>query len=148
VTSTEAASTGRIVAGVDGSNSSIAAMHWAARQSKLTGSSLQVIMTWEWPTTYGWAIPFADNYDPATEAQRYLDEIVEKLRGEHPDLAVQARVFEGHPALILVDASAAADLLVVGSRGHGEFVGMLLGSISEHCAAHAHCPVVVFRDRQ
>jgi nucleotide-binding universal stress UspA family protein len=51
----------------------------------------------------------------------------------------------GHPAPILVEASKGADLLVVGSRGHGEFVGMLLGSVSEHCAMNAHCPVLVHR---
>jgi nucleotide-binding universal stress UspA family protein len=52
---------------------------------------------------------------------------------------------EGHPATRLIEASAGADLLVVGSRGHGAFAGMLLGSVSEHCVAHASCPVVVVR---
>ena len=51
----------------------------------------------------------------------------------------------GHPAPILVEASKGADLLVVGSRGHGEFVGMLIGSVSEYCATNAHCPVLVHR---
>jgi nucleotide-binding universal stress UspA family protein len=55
------------------------------------------------------------------------------------------RVIDGHPAPVLVEASKGAELLVVGSRGHGEFVGMLIGSVSEYCAAHAHCPVLVHR---
>ena len=58
---------------------------------------------------------------------------------------VLARVVEGSPARSLLDISKGADLLVLGSRGHGPFVGMLLGSVSEYCAAHATCPVVVVR---
>jgi len=56
-------------------------------------------------------------------------------------------VVEGPPAPTLVEASHRADLLVVGSRGHGEFTGMLIGSVSNHCASHAHCSVVVHRPR-
>lgn len=51
----------------------------------------------------------------------------------------------GHPAEVLVDESKAADLLVVGSRGHGAITGVLIGSVSIHCVTHAHCPVVVVR---
>ena len=58
---------------------------------------------------------------------------------------IDPRVVSGHPAPILVEASKGADLLVVGSRGHGEFVGMLIGSVSEYCATNAHCPVLVHR---
>ena len=56
---------------------------------------------------------------------------------------MDGRLVEGHPAGILIEASAQADLLVVGSRGHGGFVGALLGSVSHRCVAHALCPVVV-----
>ena len=63
----------------------------------------------------------------------------------HPGVTVDRRVVNGHPARVLVDASKDADLLVIGSRGHGEFVGMLIGSVGIHCAAHAHCPVLVHR---
>jgi nucleotide-binding universal stress UspA family protein len=59
---------------------------------------------------------------------------------------VRTEVVEGHPALVLVEVSNGADLLVVGNRGHGGFAGMLLGSVSEHCVTHAHCPVLVMRD--
>ena len=60
------------------------------------------------------------------------------------------RFSNGHivtPAAVLTDASAGADLLLEGSRGHDGFAGMLLGSVSGHVAAHAHCPVVVVRHR-
>ncbi len=136
----------RIVAGVDGSESSVAALHWAARQAVLTGSTLEAIMTWEWPIDYGWTPPIPDEYDPASQSATILEGIVAKVREQHQDLVVSSKVVEGHPAPVLVKSSIGADLLVVGSRGHGEFAGMLLGSVSEHCATNAHCPVLVFRE--
>jgi nucleotide-binding universal stress UspA family protein len=148
LTSPQAAPTGTIIAGVDGSDSSIGALEWAAHQAHLMGSRLEVIMTWEWPTTYGWAVPLPPEYSPAAEAQKVLDMAIDGVRKIHPELGLAPRLVEGHPAPVLVEASRSADLLVVGSRGHGEFVGMLLGSVSEHCVTYAHCPVVVFRERR
>ncbi len=137
--------TSRIVVGLDGSASSFEALSWAARQAVMTGSSLEIVMTWEWPSSYGWAVPVPDDFDPEADVQRTLDTAVAGVRAEHPDLRVDRRVISGHPAPILVEASEGADLLVVGSRGHGEFVGMLIGSVSEHCAANARCPVLIHR---
>jgi nucleotide-binding universal stress UspA family protein len=137
--------TGRIVVGLDGSSSALAALSWAARQADLTGSTLEILMTWEYPSSYGWAVPVPDDFDPESDVQRVVDTAVASARAEHPGLEVFARLVNGHPAPILVEASKGADLLVVGSRGHGEFVGMLIGSVGAHCAAHAHCPVLVHR---
>jgi nucleotide-binding universal stress UspA family protein len=148
VMSSERSSGRTIVAGIDGSASSIRALHWAARQAQLTGSPLEVITAWEWPSNYGWSIPLPDGYDPASDAQRLLDDCIPEVRKTHPDLDLQTRVVQGHPAPTLVQASRDADLLVVGSRGHGEFTGMLLGSVSEYCVANADCPVVVTRGHQ
>ncbi len=136
----------RIVVGVDGSRSSIEALELAARQAELTGATLEAIAAWEWPSSYGWMLPVPEGWDPAADAQKILDEAVGTLRRTHPSITVVTRVVEGHAAPVLVSASKGADLLVVGSRGHGEFAGMLLGSVSEHCIAHAHCPVLVVRD--
>lgn len=135
----------RIVAGVDGSAASLRALEWAVRQAELTDANLEVISTWEWPESFGWAaVP--SGYNPEKDTQDLLDPLIVALRAEHPHVAISSTVVEGHPAPLLVRASHGADLLVVGSRGHGEFIGMLIGSTSEHCVANAACPVVVFRE--
>jgi nucleotide-binding universal stress UspA family protein len=135
---------GRILVGVDGSPSSLSALEWAATQAELTGNALKIVITWDWPTSFGWsAIP--EGYDPGGEATHVLEEIVASARKAHPDLQIESDTVEGHPAPVLVESSRGAALLVVGSRGHGEFSGMLLGSVSEHCVSNAHCPVLVYR---
>ena len=138
---------GTIVAGFDGSAASLEALAWAARQADLTGSTLQIVMTWDWPSSYGWAVPIPTDFDPEKDVQEAVDTAIAGLRAEHPDLVVDTRLVEGHPAPVLVEASKNADLLVVGSRGHGEFVGMLIGSVSAHCVTNAHCPVLVYRGK-
>jgi len=91
---------------------------------------------------------YAENFDPERDARQVVEGIVQTVRHEHPDLTVHTEVIEGHPAPTLIDASQGAELLVVGSRGHGAFVGMLLGSVSEHCVSHAQCPVGVVRHKR
>jgi nucleotide-binding universal stress UspA family protein len=138
-------STHRIVVGIDGSESSVGALHWAAQQAGLSGSALAVVMTWEWPTSFGIGAYFPDDYDPASDAHKMLDDAIEKLRGAYPDVTIRPIIVEGHPAPALVEASQGADLLVVGSRGRGGFSGMLLGSVSEYCAHHVPCPITIVR---
>ncbi len=138
---------GGIVAGVDGSPTSLEALAWAVRQAELTGSMLHIVMTWEWPPTYAWAVPIPDDWDPEEEMHKSLSAIAAEVRTEHPELVFDASLVEGHPVPNLIEASKGADLLVVGCRGHSEFVGMLLGSVSENCAMNAHCPVLVYRPR-
>jgi nucleotide-binding universal stress UspA family protein len=140
-----AQATGRIVVGIDGSEAATDALRWGARQAALTGSPLEVIMTWEWPASLGWSVPVPDDYDPESDVRQTLDAAVDAALADHPEITVERRVVNGHPAPVLVDASKGADLLVIGSRGHGEFVGMLLGSVSEFCTTNAHCPVLVHR---
>ena len=135
----------RIVVGIDGSPSSIAALEWAANQAELTGASLEVLMTWEWLTGYGWS-PIDPDFDQERVCQTALSDHLKPVRDAHPGISIQPMAIEGHPAPLLVRASEGADLLVVGSRGHGEFVGVLLGSVSEHCVISAHCPVLVLHE--
>jgi len=141
----DAARRPRIVVGVDGSEQSRQALRWAARQAELTGGRLEVLTTWELPTTFGWVPPYPPDFNPAQDAQRAAEEEVAGVLREHPDVEVHVTVVEGHPVPPLVQASHGADLLVLGSRGHGEFAGMLLGSVSQHCVAAAACPVLVWR---
>lgn len=136
---------GRIVVGFDGSSSALAALAWATRQAKLTGGELEVVTAWEWPKSYGFATPIPDNYQPEEEARKILEPAVEKARAEHPGVSIHASVREGYPIQVLMEASRDAELLVVGSRGHGELAGMLIGSVSAYCVAHSPCPVVVLR---
>ena len=145
MTAAHAPGTGRIVVGIDGSASSLDALAWAARQAELTGADLEIVMTWEWPSSLGWAVPVPDNFEPEEDVRKALETAVAGVHAEHPDVRIDPRVVSGHPAPILVEVSKGADLLVVGSRGHGEFVGMLIGSVSEYCATNAHCPVLVHR---
>lgn len=134
-----------IVVGLDGSASSIAAMNWAAHQAELTGARLDAVTAWQWPSKYQWTRTPPD-YDPAGDTQKSVDAVIDEVRSAYPSVAIQSTVVEGNPARVLVEKSQGAELLVVGSRGHGEFPGMLLGSVSQHCATSAHCAVVVLRD--
>ncbi len=143
---TENGSTHTIVVGVDGSDSSIAAARWACEQAQVTGSHLEVVAAWRWPFSWGAPIPIPTGFDPAADAQSMIDQITEPLAREFPTVTIGSRVVEGHPAEVLVEASRHADLLVVSSRGHGEFSGMLIGSVSQHCVSHAASPVVVYRE--
>ena len=135
---------GKVVVGVDGSPSSQQALRWAARQARLTGEELHAVSAWDYPVTAEWAYAL-ERIDWPGNARKALDDAV--TASLHPDEAerVQRSVVQGYPARVLLDAAAEADLLVVGSRGRGGMVGMLLGSVSQHVVTNARCPVVVIR---
>jgi nucleotide-binding universal stress UspA family protein len=82
---------------------------------------------------------------PKASAQAVLEGLVAELEERTPAVDVTSAMEEGNPVEVLIERSKECDLLVVGSRGHGGFAGMLLGSVSQHLVAHAHCPVVVVR---
>ena len=132
-----------IVVGVDGSEPSLKALRWAAQQARLTGATLRVLTTWEVATGTGWVPTFPVDYDPQAVARQALDEAITEALGADPDVAVERIVKEGHAAPVLLAAAKDADLLVVGSHGHGAFAGMLIGSVSEHLVRHAPCAIVV-----
>lgn len=137
---------GRIVVGVDGSAASKDALAWAARQAEMTGATLRAVISWRAPAgAYGVPMEVPGGYNFCPEAESTLDETIRDVLGEHAGIEVSAVVANGAAAPSLLWESAGADLLVVGSRGHGEFAGMLLGSVAQHCVAHAPCPVVVVR---
>jgi nucleotide-binding universal stress UspA family protein len=136
-----------IVVGVDGSDSSVAGLRWACDLASSNGSTIDVLTTWQWPMSLGAAIPIPTGYDPAVDAQKVVDEAVAPVAKAFPALTIRTRVVEGNASLALVEASRHAALLVVGNRGHAEFTGLLLGSVSQHCAVHAACPVLIYRHR-
>lgn len=132
----------RIVAGVDGSPSARAALHWALNQARLTGASLDALIAWEFPLfTVGPVLLPPE--DPETVAGQVLDE--EVAQAPQHGVEVRRHVVAGHPEQALVDAAEGAQLLVVGSRGRGAFAAALLGSVAAYCVQHAPCPVVVVR---
>ena len=141
--------TGRIVIGVDGSAGSTAALEWAVREAELRGGSVHAVMAWQHPRTNA-ANAWGLGMDPSIDSQRALATAAagEAARlGEEAsqgrDVAMTREAVEGHPAQALLAVAEDTDLLVVGSRGHGGFIGLLLGSVSQHVVAHARCPVVV-----
>ena len=136
----------RIVVGVDGSASSKAALRWAMRQAQLTGAEVEAVTAWWYPTGYGMA-PVSDGaIDFEGDARKVLAGALAEVCGVAPDVVVRSCVAEGHPAELLLREAVGADLLVVGSRGHGGFAAALLGSVSQHCVQHATCPVLVMRE--
>ena len=137
-----------VVVGVDGSAESVAALRWAARYAAATGARVQAMLAWHYPSAVGEA-PVGVTPEPIrkeTEAQMHetLDAAVGKAYAGQEATAEKSTAY-GHPAQVLIEASREADLLVVGSHGHGTFTGMVLGSVSIHCVTSAFCPVVVVR---
>lgn len=136
----------RIVVGVDGSASSKAALSWAIRQAKDTGAVVDAVIAWEFPTTYGYPMPGTPGVDFEELAAEVITDAIAEVSGVGGPVKIRSKIVEGNPAQVLLKESAGADLLVVGSRGHGGFVEALLGSVGQHCVHHATCPVVVLRD--
>jgi nucleotide-binding universal stress UspA family protein len=137
----------RIVVGVDGSPGSRAALRWAVTQAELTDARVEAVSAWQDPAVYGfaygWSPAVFEDVSVAAVTEKILAESVADEAGDAAPVPVLTRVLHGHPAQVLLDAAGGAQLLVVGSRGHGAFAGMLLGSVSQHRVQHASCPVVV-----
>jgi nucleotide-binding universal stress UspA family protein len=130
----------RIVVGVDGSEPAKAALNWAAAEAKRRGAVLQVLCAYKRP-------PLADGSrdEYAEAAQQVVDKALVVLSTLAPEVVTKGDVHEGSPAPALLETGEGAELLVVGSRGHGGFTGLLLGSVSHKCVHHGRCPVVVVR---
>ena len=141
------ASAGRIVVGVDGSHPSQQALRWGAHLAATFGAGLDAVTSWDYPAGYGWgSIP--SDWDPAQDMQKVLDQTLQDVFGDHPPAGLRRLVREGGAAQVLLDASQGAIMLIVGSRGHGGFAGLLLGSVSANVAEHGTCPVLVIHGDQ
>ncbi len=137
----------RIIVGIDGSEPSQRALRWAAHFAAIFGARLEAVGCWEYPSSYGWA-SIAPDWSPVQDMEKVLDDTVRAVFGDQPPAGIQRQVIEGGAAKILLEASAGAMMLVVGSRGHGGFAGLLLGSVSASVAEHASCPVFIVHGDQ
>ncbi len=138
------AAPGRIVVGVDGSPSSQRALDWAIDEARRSGASLHLVAAWMFPMALGYALT-ATVHQVHQAAQDVIDGALAHVAERAPTVTATGETVEQLPAPALVTAAKGADLLVVGSRGHGGFEGLLQGSISLNCTRHADCSVVVVR---
>ncbi|MBX7268234.1 universal stress protein [Micromonospora sp. Llam7] len=139
-----------ILVAYDGSPDAAAALEWALEQARRDGRPVRLAYVFEWLTVAGWVGPgVTPGAWPDEQARRQVEELVGKAAADaaaaHPELSVRGEVLDGPPALVLEESSAETGLLVLGSRGHGGFAGLLAGSTAVTVTAHAHCPVVVVR---
>lgn len=138
---------GRILVGVDGSEGSLRALRWAVEEAAVRGAVVVAMAVWQSP--YDYMIGDGGIYGPVDEkklieaAREALTKAIATVAAEHPDVRIEPLVVEGDPAEVLCERAQDADLLVVGSRGHGVFSGLLLGSVSSKCAHHCRRPVLI-----
>lgn len=133
-----------VVVGIDGSEPSEHALRWGAFIAQHANARLRVVIAWlpVWPGE-GPAAADVRDWDPYGDALNTLEQTVQKALGNTPGIEVDRRAVQGGAAKTLLEESASARMLVLGSRGHGGFTGLLLGSVSATCTAHATCPVLV-----
>lgn len=131
------APTHRVVVGIDGSEGSNHALEWAAAEAARRGAVLEV------HTSYDPGYVFITANEVQQSMQRVLDEASQRISDLVPGVQLKGISHEGSAAKVLIESSKGADLLVVGSRGQGGFSGLLLGSVSQQCSLHSHCPIVI-----
>lgn len=133
---------GRIVVGVDGSEGSAEALRWSLKEAALRHTAVDVVHAWLYPYVGEASFAIAEDEVQAA-AQGVLDRSLRDVGPLPEGTVVNPILTHGPAAGALLDLSAEADLLVLSSRGHGGFVGLLLGSVSQQCVHHARCPVVI-----
>ena len=142
---------GPIVAATDGSEESLRAVEWAAREAELRGLPLRIVSAAALPPrmaehqTASGVPTVADTV--VNDRDRALAAATERATAVAPDILVDADGLGGSPAQAITEAGSGASMLVVGSRGMGAFTALILGSVSRYAAAHAACPVVVVREQ-
>lgn len=133
----------RIVVGVDGSPHSVHALTQAAQLAEALDGSLHAVLAWQFPSSgieY-----FPPDWSPEGEAVDTLRAAAATVFGGPAPEWFRGTVYQGWARKALIDLSEHADLLIVGSRGHGGFAGLLLGSVSGAVAQHSKCPVLVMQ---
>jgi nucleotide-binding universal stress UspA family protein len=132
---------GRIVVGIDGSEESVTALRRGIRIANALNASVEAVSSWRLPGTYG--MMGEVEYSPLDDADAILSGAIKSVFGAKAPQWFTTATFEGNAADVLIEQSRGAEMLIVGSRGHGGLAGVLLGSVSARCAEHAHCPVLI-----
>lgn len=135
-----------IVVGVDGSAESILALKWAKTLAPTLDATITAVISWHFDNVFGAYSP--PEWDPEGDAQQVLKDALTEAFGDQIPAGLTTQCYQGRPAQILIDVAKEAKMLIVGSRGHGGFAGMLLGSVSSACAEHASCPVLVVHSQK
>jgi nucleotide-binding universal stress UspA family protein len=130
-----------IVVGIDGSPSSLIALQWAAALAPQLNARIRAVTAWEFQIAFGTFTPVV--WRPDEEAGRICRETVTRAFGVTPPEGLEMIIRQGSPAKVLIEESRRAHLVVLGSRGHGGFEGLLLGSVSATVAEHAKCSVLI-----
>ncbi|WP_169988337.1 universal stress protein [Microbispora sp. H10836] len=134
-----------IVVGVDGSPACAKVLDFAFAEAALRGVGLRVVHAYRPLEAGGGFAPVPDDFDDEKVEVRMVREALAGRREHYPDVKVVEEVVRGHPVEVLRHASVGADLLVIGSRGHGQFTGLVLGSVCQAMLHYARCPMVVVR---
>ncbi|PZE27350.1 MULTISPECIES: universal stress protein [unclassified Curtobacterium] len=137
--------TGDIVVGVDGSPQSREAFRYAADLARSLHTKLVAVGTWQTPQA-GYGAAVLTDWSPEEDVRAVLHDACADVFPDGQPSWFRTKVVNGPPARSLIEASEDAVMLVVGSRGHGGFAGLLLGSVSSACAEYATCPVLVHHD--
>ena len=137
----------QIVVGIDGSESSSQALEWALDEAERRQARLQVVHAWDAPFEPTWGTMGSTSQNMNQPARRLTDDEVAARVPDTTRVPVDKLIVRGSAAATLVDLSKDADLVVVGSRGHGGFAGLHLGSVSQQVAQHAQCPIVIVHSR-
>ncbi|TQS26735.1 universal stress protein [Microbispora sp. KK1-11] len=134
-----------IVVGIDGSPACAKVLDFAFAEAALRGTGLRAVHAYSPLEAGGGFAPLPDDFDDEKVEVRMIREALAGRRERYPDVKVVEEAVRGHPVDVLRHASASADLLVIGSRGHGEFMGLVLGSVCQAMLHYARCPMVVVR---
>lgn len=138
----------RIIVGVDGSDHSKEALREGARLAQALDAPVQAIACWHEPSVHAASYRYIEELKPETfraHCQHMLESTLEEVFGQDRPARLSTRLLHGRPAELLVEESNNARMLVVGARGAGGILGMILGSVSSALVSHAHCPVLVVR---
>lgn len=132
----------KIIVGVDGSEASLEALRRAKDLARALNAQVEVIGCWDYPRMYdGYMVSGIEGFKES--AEKVLNQAVTSIFGTDTPTNVTVSLMRGDPRPVLIKAGRNADLLVVGRRGHGRLAGLLIGSVSSYCIAHATCPVLV-----